>query len=148
MKNITEKNYPIYQAIVYKQLSKFNIFYDREDYFQEGMLALCQALQRYNPAYSDNLEAYLTIHVKWHLISCLRTAGKRQAQEAEICRHLQQQAYIYEEENHWYGIRDQQTRTIIKYLQQGYSKKVTAQTLELTEKQLANKLKKMKATDE
>lgn len=70
--------YRRYQTIVEQQIRKLGIFKDKEDYFQEGMYAILEALPTLSP-YHPNKVAYLTQHVRRRLIDTLRKTNRQTA---------------------------------------------------------------------
>lgn len=140
MERMNSHDYGMYQQIINQQLNKLNIRYHREDYFQEGFVAIIVALKRYNPAKSPNIYAYLSIQVSWHLRSLLRREGRRIAREHDYCQRQINDYCPQCYPCHWHGIKNPIIREIIRELQQGQTKKIIAQNLGISERALARHL--------
>ncbi|MGL6229302.1 MAG: RNA polymerase sigma factor, partial [Culicoidibacterales bacterium] len=83
-KTISEKMYTVenfdtlytrYQALVRQQINKLHIYRDHDDYYQEGMYAIVQALKVMDP-YHPNQLGYITQHVRRRLIDKLRQESR------------------------------------------------------------------------
>ncbi|MGL4624173.1 MAG: hypothetical protein ACRCWD_04730 [Culicoidibacterales bacterium] len=142
-----EAEYGLYRKIVNQQLNKLNIYYNREDYFQEGLLSIVVANRGYDAGKMPNRIAYLTLHVKWKLQSLLRAEGERLTREERYQRWLNDEYQKTSQECYWYGIHDPIIRIIIRDIQLGYTKKELAQRLGVSERSLARRIAKIRQLD-
>lgn len=121
--------YQRYQTIVHQQIHKLNIYRDHEDYFQEGMCAIIQALSSLDP-YHPNQIGYLTQHVRRRLIDKLRQQ-QRQTQGVIYTDDEQnlERSTACEYECDLLDCFDPNDQTIIHFVLKGYSNREIAEHL-------------------
>ncbi|MGL4624174.1 MAG: sigma-70 family RNA polymerase sigma factor [Culicoidibacterales bacterium] len=121
--------YQRYQTLVHQQIHKLSIYRDHEDYFQEGMCAIIQALPKLDP-YHPNQIGYLTQHVRRRLIDKLRQQ-QRQTQAITYTDDDQnlEQSHEREYECDLLDCFDPSDHTIIHFVLKGYSTREIAEHL-------------------
>lgn len=139
-----KQEYPLYQKIINQQLNKLSIRYNREDFFQEGMLAIFLANDKYDSARGGERLGFLTICVKWKFQTLLRWEGRHRVSEQRYYQWLKTAYQQTSQTCYWYEVSDPLQRTIIRDLQRGYYKTDLARKLGMSERSLARQIQKIR----
>ena len=61
---------------------------DRDDLYQEGMIGLLKAIRSYDPARSDNFEAYASLCIRRQLYDAVRRDASLSRREEDVLRRM------------------------------------------------------------
>ena len=61
---------------------------DQDDLYQEGMIGLLNAIRSYDPARSDNFEAYASLCIRRQIIDAVRRDAKLSQREEDVLRQI------------------------------------------------------------
>lgn len=61
---------------------------DQDDLYQEGMIGLLKAIRGYDPARSDNFEAYASLCIRRQIYDAIRRDARRFSREEDALRQL------------------------------------------------------------
>lgn len=132
--------YSRYQTIVHQQIYKLGIYRDTDDYFQEGMCAIVQALPTIDANHPNKL-GYLSQHVRRRLIDKLR---QQQHQTAQIFftddDTTLERGECCEYECDLLDQFDPQDQTIVHFVLKGYSNKEIAKIMGVNPRTILRRL--------
>ncbi|MGL6009851.1 MAG: sigma-70 family RNA polymerase sigma factor [Culicoidibacterales bacterium] len=134
--------YTRYQTLVGQQITKLHIYRDHDDYFQEGMYAIVQALKTMDP-YHPNQLAYLTQHVRRRLIDKLRRESRLTTPIIFTDDQTKFDYGTYEAyECELLDFFDPEDQTLIHFILKGYSTTEIAKKLGISIRTVQRRLRK------
>jgi len=68
--NLMEEKYKLFIA---KKISKFNLGYEYDDSYQEGLIVLVRSIQRFKPIYNKSFTRYFEMNLENRFISIVRS---------------------------------------------------------------------------
>lgn len=66
-----------YTPLIYKKIDRFNLNYDRDDMYQEGLMILYTSLKKYDTSYRKTFTRYFEMNLERRYISIISTKTRR-----------------------------------------------------------------------
>ncbi len=66
-----------YSRFISKKINKFNLAYDYDDLYQEGILILHRSVVKFDPSFNKTFTRFFELNLERHFISYIKTAKHR-----------------------------------------------------------------------
>ena len=93
-----------YSPLIYKKIHQFNLAYEKEDMYQEGLMLLNTSIKKFDAKYGKSFTRYFELNLNRKLISIVSQRSRRSVIFHEHTRYIFEQSHSLEEHNPYHEL--------------------------------------------